>query len=233
MSTTHNNRVIAIAILSSSLILCTPTTSHADAAKSEKIYFSKESIDQFKNWINSDKPISKEIKLGNFNIPLPPGEWKPLPGGLETESFIVSENQIGIELYTAPNNPEQMPDYMLSITTSQSIPFTYLPNICNPNNTRAPGEITISTNAIKTTYPNLNCHTLRIKSMHEASILTSSQLYSKENNNISISYIKLITNKNATPDKFTGKEKSEIEKFKQTSNDYLKILNKTLGPLFQ
>jgi hypothetical protein len=216
-----------------SSILCTSAASYADTLKSEKIYFSKESIDQLKDWINSNKPISKEIKVGNFNIPLPPGEWKPLPGGLETESFIVSENQIGIELYTATKNPEQMPDYMLSITTSQSIPFTYLPNICNPNNTSTPDEITISTNAIKTTYPNLNCHTLRIKSMRETSILTSSQLYSKNNSNISVSYIKLITDKNATPKKFTNKEKSEIEKFKHESNDYLKILNKTLGPLFQ
>ncbi|WP_287877467.1 hypothetical protein [Aquitalea sp.] len=231
MSTTLRHSAIAIVMLSS--ILCTSATSHADTLKSEKIYFSNESIDQLKDWINSNKPTSKEIKIGNFNIPLPPGEWKPLPGGLETESFIVSKNQIGIELYTATDNPEQMPDYMLSITASQSIPFTYLPNICNPNNTSFPGEMTISTNAIKTTYPNLNCHTLRIKFIHEASILTSSQLYSKDNNNISISYIKLITDKNGTTGKITDKEKSEIEIFKQKSNDYLEILNKTIGPLFQ
>lgn len=128
MSTTLRHSAIAIVMLSS--ILCTSATSHADTLKSEKIYFSKESIDQLTDWINSNKPISKEIKIGNFNIPLPPGEWKPLPGGLDTGSFIVSKNQIGIELYTSSNNLEQMPDYMLSITMSQSIPFTYLPKIC-------------------------------------------------------------------------------------------------------
>ncbi|WP_153013342.1 hypothetical protein [Aquitalea pelogenes] len=228
MSTTLRHSAIAMVILSS--IFCTSATSHADTLKSEKIYFSKESIDQLKDWINSNKPISKEIKIGNFNIPLPPGEWKPLPVGLDTGSFIVSKNQIGIELYTSSNTLEQMPDYMLSITMSQSIPFTYLPKICEKNNTgKSEEEITNNNKAI----PSLDCNTFETKYAFDTPILASIQLYSKENNNISITYIRAINKNNSSTENFKDKEKRETEEFKKLSNNYLKILNKNLAPLFK
>ncbi|WP_199052224.1 hypothetical protein [Aquitalea sp. ASV15] len=228
MSTTLRDSAIAILMLSS--ILCTSASSHAETLKSEKIYFSKESIDQLKDWINSNKSISKEIKIGNFNIPLPPGEWRPLPGGLETGSFIASKNQIGIELYTPSNNSEQMPDYMLSITTSQSIPFTYLPKICEKNNMeKSEEEITNNNKAI----PSLDCNTFETKYAFDTPILASIQLYSKENNNIYITYVRPINKNNSSSENFKDKEKRETEEFKKLSNNYLKILNKNIAPLFK
>jgi hypothetical protein len=229
MPTTLRHSAIAILMLSS--ILCTSATSHADTLKSEKIYFSNESIDQLKDWINSNKPISNKIKIGNFNIPLPPGEWRPLPGGLETGSFIVSKNQIGIELYTPSNNLEQIPDYILSITMSQSIPFTYLPKICGKNNIgKSEEEIT---DDINKAIPSLDCNTFETKYAFNTPILASIQLYSKENNNIYITYIRAINKNNSSTENFKNKEKRETEEFKKLSNNYLKVLNKNLAPLFK
>lgn len=228
MLATHKNR--AIAILMSSSILFTSATSHADTLKSEKIYFSKESIDQLKDWINSNKPISKEIKIGNFNIPLPPGEWKPLPGGSDNPAFLLDERQIGLGLYIETNNKEQIPDYMLNITASQSIPFTYLPPICDKNIKMSEEEITNNNNK---KIPSLDCNTFETKLGSNAIMLASIQLYSKDNNNITIAYIRAINKNNSSTEDFKSKEKRETEEFKKLSNNYLKILNKNLAPLFK
>ena len=119
---------------------------------------------------------------------------------------------------------------MLSITMSQSIPFTYLPKICEKNYTgKSEEEITNNNKAI----PSLDCNTFETKYAFDTPILASIQLYSKENNNISITYIRAINKNNSSTENFKDKEKRETEEFKKLSNNYLKILNKNLAPLFK